>query len=159
MNFYTISHLRGFDFMQNTHSIFPVILLCMKSFWKMLQFDCIINACRFLPLSTSTQFLWLMRNWSSFVNWKWKSKTRQFLFLNFVLKLTIPLPYCQSVLTQMLLDLEALSVCMFVPSKKNKAMYHWKRTYRPFSKTLYILCFTDDFWYQISSSRQILPEP
>lgn len=78
MNFYTISHLRGFDFMQNTHSIFPVILLCMKSFWKMLQFDCLINPCRFLPLSTSTQFLWLMRNWSSFLNWKWKSQTRQF---------------------------------------------------------------------------------
>lgn len=89
----------------------------------------------FLPLSTSTQFLWLMRNWSSFLNWKWKSQTiGNFLFLNFVLKLTIPLPYCQSVLTQMLLDLEALSVCMFVPSKKNKAKYHLNTYLQAFFK-------------------------
>lgn len=61
-------------------------------------------------------------------------KLGNFMFLNFVLKLTIPLPYCQSVLTQMLLDLEALSVCMFVPSKKNKAKYHLNTYLQAFFK-------------------------
>lgn len=116
----------------------------------MLQFDCIINPCCFLPLSTSTQFLWLMRNWSSFLNWKWKSQTiGNFLFLNFVLKLTIPLPYCQSVLTQMLLDLEALSVCIFVPSKKNKATYHLNTYLQAFFKNSIYSVF--HWWFLVKN--------
>lgn len=134
MNFYTISHLRGFDFMQNTHSIFPVILLCMKSFLKMLQFDCIINPCRFLPLSTSTQFLWLMRNWSSFFNWKWKSQTRQFYVSQLCVKTHNPPSILSICLDSNVVRFRSFVSLYVFPSKKKKATYHLNTYLQAFFK-------------------------
>lgn len=166
MNFYTISHLRRFDFMQNTHSIFPVILLCMKSFWKMLQFDCIINPCRFLPLSTSTQFLWLMRNWSSFLNWKWKSQTRQFFVSQLCVKTHNPpsiLSICLDSNVVRFRSFVSLYVC---PVKKEESDVSFEYVLTGLFQKLYTFCVSlmifgtkfhrrDKFYQNLNTNKKI----
>lgn len=89
-----------------------------------------------------------MRNWSSFLNWTWKSQTRQFFVSQLCVKTHNPPSILSICLDSNVVRFRSF-VSLYVPSKKNKATYHLNTYLQAFFKNSIYSVF--HWWFLVKN--------